>query len=274
MASSITGGWDPHQREFVKLAQQNGRHGRLHEVFADFCELSAISISNAVDRHQAEVREVRFVDITKRYDAASQSRFAHMLACVTLSLELRMHDCLGGIFMGLELGDQYRGQFFTPYEIARLMAAMLLSPEDLKRDCQRHGFLTLCEPAVGAGGLVIAAAESFVSAGLNYQRQLHVTAIDIDRLAVHMTYLQLSLLSIPAIVLHGNALSLEPWSHWATPAHILGGWDARLRARGPAVPRAETAKSSSPSAPALVEAADLRAAVLDQRARWEQTSLF
>lgn len=43
-----------------------------------------------------------------------------------------------------------------------------------------------------------------------------------------MTYLQLSLLHIPAIVVHGNALSLEEWGHWYTPAHILGGWRARL----------------------------------------------
>lgn len=43
-----------------------------------------------------------------------------------------------------------------------------------------------------------------------------------------MTYLQLSLLHIPAVVVHGNALSLEEWGHWYTPAHILGGWRARL----------------------------------------------
>jgi hypothetical protein len=46
---------------------------------------------------------------------------------------------------------------------------------------------------------------------------------------VHMSYVQLSLLGIPGIVIHGNSLSLEEWSHWVTPAHVFGGWDCRLR---------------------------------------------
>lgn len=39
------------------------------------------------------------------------------------------------------------------------------------------------------------------------------------------------MLHVPAIVIHGNALSLEEWERWFTPAHVLGGWSARLRQR-------------------------------------------
>jgi hypothetical protein len=39
---------------------------------------------------------------------------------------------------------------------------------------------------------------------------------------------QLSLLHIPAIIIHGNALTLEQWGVWLTPAHVLGFWDAKL----------------------------------------------
>ena len=46
-----------------------------------------------------------------------------------------------------------------------------------------------------------------------------------------MAFLQLSLLHIPAIVVHGNSLSMEVWGHWFTPAHVLGGWSHRLSAR-------------------------------------------
>jgi hypothetical protein len=28
---------------------------------------------------------------------------------------------------------------------------------------------------------------------------------------------------------HGNTLTLETWSNWYTPAHIIGGWDWKLR---------------------------------------------
>jgi hypothetical protein len=46
-----------------------------------------------------------------------------------------------------------------------------------------------------------------------------------------MTYLQLSLLHVPAIVVHGNSLSLEEFGHWYTPAHILDGWNWKLKRR-------------------------------------------
>jgi len=66
--------------------------------------------------------------------------------------------------------------------------------------------------------------------GINYQQQLHVTAIDIDATAVHMAYIQFTLLHIPAIVVHGNALAPDKqWSCWVTLAHVMGAWDRRLR---------------------------------------------
>ncbi|BCF95203.1 hypothetical protein [Paraburkholderia largidicola] len=41
----------------------------------------------------------------------------------------------------------------------------------------------------------------------------------------------MSLLHVPATVVHGNALSMEVWGTWYTPAHILGGWTFKLRRR-------------------------------------------
>ena len=61
--------------------------------------------------------------------------------------------------------------------------------------------------------------------------RLSITATDVDLKCVHMAFLQLSLLNIPAVVVHGNSLSLEEYSHWFTPAHILNGWDHKLRHR-------------------------------------------
>ena len=74
--------------------------------------------------------------------------------------------------------------------------------------------------------MVIALAEGMKDVGHNYQECLHVTAIDIDRRAVHMSYIQFALLHIPAVILEGNTLSLEFRDEWKTPAHFLGEWDA------------------------------------------------
>jgi hypothetical protein len=53
------------------------------------------------------------------------ARFPKMLACLTLSLEEGMSDCLGQLFMALVLGNGRAGQFFTPYHVSVLMAKML-----------------------------------------------------------------------------------------------------------------------------------------------------
>ena len=76
---------------------------------------------------------------------------------------------------------------------------------------------------------MIAHAHAMRDAGVNYQQHMHAVAVDVDLVAVHMAYIQLSLLHVPAIVVHGNSLSLEVWSEWPTPAHVLGFWDSKLR---------------------------------------------
>jgi len=89
--------------------------------------------------------------------------------------------------------------------------------------------VTAQEPAAGSGAMIIALAQEIREAGINYQQHLHVTAVDVDPKCVHMSYLQFSLLHIPALIIHGNSLSLEEFDHWHTPAHILDGWSWKLR---------------------------------------------
>ena len=219
---------DPH-REFVSLFKDNCHRHRPHSVFSDFCEMAALSMSNAVDLNQFAPREERYLQIVKAYNADEIARFPKMLACVTEALEARMHDCLGQLFMSLEMGNHWTGQFFTPYELAGLMARMTV--HDAKEQIQLRGHITVMEPAAGAGAMVIAIADAMREQGLNYQQCMHVTAVDVDPTAAHMCYVQLALLHVPAVVVIGNSLSLEERSHWFTPAHVLGGWGRRLRDR-------------------------------------------
>lgn len=76
-----------------------------------------------------------------------------------------------------------------------------------------------------------ATPEALHGRGINYQQAMHATAQDIDATAVHMAYVQCSLLHIPAVVIWGDTLAVESRAVWHTPAHILGGWGWRLRHR-------------------------------------------
>jgi hypothetical protein len=67
-----------------------------------------------------------------------------------------------------------------------------------------------------------------------------------------MTFLQLSLLHVPAIVIVGNTLSLEERERWYTPAHIMGMWDNKLRrgyALGSAMDRMDAVPDMAPATP-------------------------
>ncbi|PHV10033.1 N-6 DNA methylase [Chitinimonas sp. BJB300] len=227
--NGVTG--SEHKQAFAKLVEQNAQKHSKQEVFSDFCEMSAISISNAVDRTRRDEREARYLDIAKRYNTDELNRFAEMLAHVVLELETGFSDVLGSLFMQLALGDSWKGQFFTPYEVSYLMAA--LTYEDVTEQIKHQGFVQINEPCVGAGGMAIASADVLQKQGINYQQHLHVAATDLDKRACHMAYIQLALLHVPAIVTHGNALCPEAqtYSHWFTPAHVLGQWDEKLKIR-------------------------------------------
>ena len=68
------------------------------------------------------------------------------------------------------------------------MAKMLFS--GVAAEIEQKGFITLMEPAAGAGGMVIAAASALLDEGINYQQTLHATLVDIDAAACHMAYTQ------------------------------------------------------------------------------------
>lgn len=212
-----------HRASIVKLVQQAAGRSDYRRVFSDFIEMAALSISNVVDRPQFELRENRYLEIVKSYKPEEIALFPRMLAELTQALEAEPHDALGMIYGELEIMNKHTGQFFTPYELCRLMAKMMID-DSFREKIDQNGHITVQEPACGAGANIIALAHEMKDANINYQQTLHVTATDVDLRCVHMCYLQCSLLHIPAVVFHGNTLSQEMFSQWNTPAHIMGGW--------------------------------------------------
>jgi hypothetical protein len=141
-------------------------------------------------------------------------------------LEYEPTDVLGRLYHRLELQNDQAGQFFTPYPVCQAMAKMLV--HDAKHLVEEQEFIRAQEPCVGSGSMVIALAQALREEGINYQQCLHVTAIDLDIVAVHMAYVQCTLLHIPALIVHGDTLRAETYSVWRTFAHVMGFWDAKL----------------------------------------------
>lgn len=195
---------------------------RLAQVFEDFVELAAITLRNAVDHaDQAawQAREARFAEVAARYTADERTRFAEALALVTIELHRAPGDVLGSLYMSLDLGNERLGQFFTPYSVAQVMAS--LAAPSLVQQIRETGHATLYEPACGAGAFIIAVAEQLRAVGLEPQRTLRVSMEDVYAQAMHMSYIHLSLLHVPAAVHHRDTLTGESFSSWPTFAFLV-----------------------------------------------------
>lgn len=200
-------------------------------AWSDFVELAACAISNRLDKSKYDEREKRYLEIVKGYERAEVDEFPKLLACVAGALdEDPEQDFLGALFQELELSSHWKGQFFTPYHLCRVMADMQTG--DIVERVQENGYVTVNDPACGAGALLIAFANAARYRMVNYQERILFVAQDIDRTAALMCYIQLSLLGCPGHVIIGDTLS-RPGLHpendvWYTPMWFVGGWQTRF----------------------------------------------
>lgn len=203
--------------------------------------MSAYSISNAVDKKHFEEREKSFTSIAAKYSHDDLEKFASMLGNVVIGLDKNPdQDFLGELFMNLDLGNEWKGQFFTPYSVCRCMAGMLMS-DDVPGKIAEKGWVSVNDPACGAGALLIAYANECQRRHINYQQSVLFVAQDIDQLAGMMCYIQLSLLGCPGYVAIQDTLrnpvtaaddrGLIPVEDsgnvWYTPMYFTDSWGMR-----------------------------------------------
>lgn len=218
-----------HRKELIRLIQKLSSKYGVWRVFEDFLAMAAISISNAVDLMHRGKREAQYMEIVGRYEKSEVELFSQMFAHLVEELEQHAEhptDILGTVFHELELHNKYKGQFFTPQDVCDMMG-MITCPDGPIVD--EKGYVTVCEPCSGSGAMILAFAKAMKKNSYDYHRQLVVTAMDIDLKCVYMSYLQLSLYGIPAVVIHGNTITVEEWSRWYTPVYMLDGWAWRQK---------------------------------------------
>jgi type I restriction-modification system DNA methylase subunit len=210
-------------KSFIDTFNSIAHHRHRYEVFKDFVTMAAISLHNAV-RKSVQLEE-EFLATAKRYTREELGAFSTLLGILVNLLEPVPQDILGELFMALNLGNERTGQFFTPNHISLLMAQINLAAQSN----EERGFVKLCEPACGAGGMVLAFARCLIDSGKDPAQAMWARCQDIDRLVALICYTQLSLWNIPAVVIVGDTLANEEREVFYTPAHYLGFWDVRLK---------------------------------------------
>ena len=202
-------------KEIIKTIDRMSGSKSSFQVFCDWIKCTALSIAQSI--YRSEKREQQFLEIIKEYP---KDEFTKMTGMLAETFESEFGDVLGNLFMMSGWGNKNTGQFFTPYSLS-LACASTQKYSDTE-------ILKMNEPSAGAGGMIIAVAQSMKEQGINYQKNLRVVAQDLDWNAFYMCYIQLSLLGIDAKCVQGDTLENKFFNNFdenvfLTPMHLING---------------------------------------------------
>lgn len=225
------------QKEIYRCFRYLADRHSAWSAWSDFIALSACSLSLADrDRHGEE-----YARIANQYQPEELQRLCEMFGLTVDALEENPNqDFLGDLFMRFDLGNTWKGQFFTPYNVCRMMARVTAG--DLKNQAAEKHWVHSHDPACGAGATLIAFANECRDQGVNYQTSALFVGQDLDRTAALMCYVQLSLLGCPGYVVVGDSIcnpSVGPMllpqrqegqEIWYTPMFFSDVWYSRRQA--------------------------------------------
>ena len=200
--------------DFRKILERLSHRHDTRRIFDAFVRFAACAVAT-------QTREAEYLEEAKRWEASELDTFAEALAALIIEMEASpFEDIIGGYYIEFALsskGQQWNGEFHTPKTICDMIARIVVGDmSSLPAD----GPITLCEPACGAGAMILSFAEA---CSPEVRRRLRVTAIDINRTACDMTFINTTLWGIPTRVIHGNTLSNEYWSAWSN-LHYIAPW--------------------------------------------------
>lgn len=227
------------EKEFLDIFKRLCYSRSSWEVWADIITVIACSISNSIDKtdKRFQAREREYEACIKRLGSVEEP--AKLFSIIVMALEVNPEqDFLGKMYMSLELGNHWKGQFFTPYNVSRVMAEMMIS-DNCQNEIERKGYISINDPTCGAGGMLIAGANVMKKREIYYHEKVLFIGQDIDRIVGMMCYIQMSLLGCAGYVVISNTLTnpicgdvlmpveKEGQEFWYTPFYNLPVWNYR-----------------------------------------------
>lgn len=209
------------RKEFVKTFQSMCHRWNGWDVWSDWLLMASSAIYNSV--HRDPKVEDEYLRAAGKYSPEELTAMSKMLALTTEALELEIQDFLGSIFGELQLHNKDRGQFFTPFELCKLMTR--INDPQLPPPGR---VLRVGEPASGSGANVLAFHDICRERKIP-QEKVFYWLKDIDDRAWRMAYIQVSLCGMAAAVEKGDTLRATTDAVWYTPAYYLYDMPNRLR---------------------------------------------
>lgn len=228
------------KQEFLKIFREMCYIRSAWQVWSDLISMIACTLANSTD---PEKEGTRYLDREREYKQCAErlggvDKPAQCMNVIVEALERNPEqDFLGELFMELELGNHWKGQFFTPYCVCKAMSSIVAG--DVDKQIEERGYISVCDPACGAGATLIATVSDMKLSKYNFQNHVLFVGQDIDRVAGMMCYIQLSLLGCAGYIYIGDTLKTPMAGHvlfpqereeqelWIMPMFRLGAWQWR-----------------------------------------------
>lgn len=220
---------EQHEAELMKLMQKGFPRFPLYDVFEDFVEWVTLTIRAPLEWKNQEEINKRARRLCDKYEEKERCTMQRMMELLISAMQYHADcgeytDTLSRIFQEVGIQNKHTGQFFTPWTIAYASAKMQFTPDDARRHIEEKGHITVYEPTVGGGVMVLAMAQVMREAGFNPHKELLIYATDIDYRCACMTYIHAALYGIPAVIQHGDELMMKLFQRWFTPVYVFDLW--------------------------------------------------
>ena len=187
------------------------RSNDVWQIYNDFLLINAENFRKLADKSF-----ITNHNIYDKYNNVEINLLNDMLIILDELMKSDEKDYLGDLLMELEMSNKLNGQFFSPFDISLLASITGISKDEVDIKIKEKGYITLHEMSVGGGAIVIAAAKLLSEWGYNPKENLLVVCNDLDKKAIYASYIQFTLLNIPAIILEMDSLTQDVKDSWKT----------------------------------------------------------
>jgi hypothetical protein len=183
----------------------------LLDTFIRYCSIRRggfIRVHEFDTLDAAVMREVGQTHFVPAYEALVNQMKAHPFS-----------DFLGPWYMDTQSKStkQARGEFYTPQAVSDMMAMMTIGdPEAAVAEHSPKRPLTFLDPCCGSGTMGLSIAKVM----RQYLDRIHVTAVDVNPLAIDMAYFNFTSSNVPALLVLGDSLAMRFTKSIPTPAMI------------------------------------------------------
>ena len=176
------------------------RHNR-YETWCNLVYMWSDMLSFMFDDNQSKERKDDYLKLLEQYDDAEKDIISNMLKVLGQAYTVKPNqDFLGDFYMHNKIHDTSKGQFFTPYHISELMAAMTYNKDETESEIKRKGFISCVDSCCGSGVMLLAYANEMIKQGIKNRKNILLIGQDLSEIAARMCYIQMSINGLLGII--------------------------------------------------------------------------